>query len=276
MSAEGVLALAASMPSTGGPVDASLPALAAAFSRLSLSGFLRGLSADRFAEGAAAHLGCVARAGPSRGGAGSLLAAHARKLASQAGHEVDAAALEGADWDRAWRLGADGDSDRLCRLLQGALGPCERISVEDALDRLACLRPLAQPEVHARLLAASLGGGLARLGDAGLSQEYLAVCGPDDGAMLARVREARALGVSLLRALLRGGESPADEAYAIHQAAIRAVLSALGQSRLAAPAVRVAPGGAAAVPLRVPALLGGIGADGLAGLSEWAKSRKAR
>jgi len=132
--------------------DQVAEALTARFQHLRWHNDLKGLSADRFARGAAEHIAELNHIHPFREGNGRVMKLHLEQLAEQAGHTLDLTRIEAGPWNRGSKAALNNDERLLTHAIASMMTPQRTVTVEQAVRESAELRKAAVSEINDKIL----------------------------------------------------------------------------------------------------------------------------
>lgn len=199
------------------------------FQHLRWDKHLQGLSADRFAEGASEHIAELNRIHAFREGNGRTMRLHLEQLAGQAGQSVDRNQIPKAQWDDASTRALEGHRGDLTRVIADAMGPRERLSIDDALTRSRALHGQAVTEIKDRMLDIARqfqqgrGTTVERREQGTLRDELAAMGSPEASRTTATLEGLRSVGVQDISVLTGQTTTARDQLYAIAQGADRSL-----------------------------------------------------
>lgn len=199
------------------------------FQRLGWDNHLKGLSADRFAAGAAAHIAELNRIHPFREGNGRAMRLHLEQLAAQAGHQVDWRQFSKVEWDAASVRAFNGSPADLARVIAGGMEPKARISVEAALERVGELHGQAVQDIRDRhrairdMIQRGQGSTVTTKEMRALGEELTALGSPDRNVIVGALERHRVAGGREITVLAGQGASARDQLNAIRQGTDRAI-----------------------------------------------------
>jgi len=119
------------------PHDRLVIGMADIHGRLSEQKFLRGLSADQFANEAAEYLGDVNRLHPFREGNGRTQLQYLKQLSVQAGHDIDLTRFDRASWVQASIEANKFETDRMAECIRRGIGGNTQVLDMDEIKREA-------------------------------------------------------------------------------------------------------------------------------------------
>lgn len=190
---------------------------------------LSGLSADRFARGAAEHVAALEAIHPFRAGSDEVLKLHLEQLARGAGHGLDLSRLNTDLWNRGSANAVHNDERLLTHAIASMMTPQRDVGIDTAIAEVKDLRDAARDEIHEQMdaiqnLVRTGHGSSARTRELrGLREELSAIEAGESGGILRSLNAARESGLETITTLPGRDGSARDAVYALGRGAVRAI-----------------------------------------------------
>jgi len=209
--------------------DLVAEALVSRFQHLRWHNNLSGLSADRFARGAAEHIADLNHIHPFREGNGRVVKFHLDQLAEQAGHTLDLTRIEAGPWNRGSRAALKNDERLLTHAIALMVTPQRSVTVEQAIRESAELKQAAVSEINDKIsetrssIQRGKGSTVTTKILRDLQDELAVIEGTGRGSLSRVFGIAADTGIKSFSVLTGQDGSARDAIYALGRGAVRSV-----------------------------------------------------